>query len=63
MLFIDTCWNDWPVEDFSHQNPPGLNVAYADGHVGFMNYAEYMKVNPATSEEKNNRLFTQGWLD
>ena len=63
MLFIDTCWNDWPREDFSHQEPAGLNVAYADGHVAFMNYAEYMKVNPAASEEKNNWLFTQGWLD
>jgi prepilin-type processing-associated H-X9-DG protein len=63
MIFTDTCWNDWPVEDFSHQEPAGLNVAYADGHVRFMTHADYMKVNPAGSEEKYNRFFTQGWLD
>lgn len=63
MLFTDTCWNDWAKEDFSHQKPPGLNVAYADGHVAFMGHADYMEVNPAGSEEKNNRFFTQGWLD
>ena len=63
MLFIDACWNDWPEEDFSHQKPIGLNVAYADGHVKFMNYASYSKLNPASSEEKYNRLFTQGWLE
>lgn len=63
MLFIDTGWNDWAKEDFSHQKPAGLNVAYADGHIAFMDYAAYMKVNPASSEEKNNRFFTKGWLD
>ena len=63
MIFLDTCWNDWPMEDFSHPKPLGLNVAYADGHVAFMDYSTYLQVNPAGSPEKNNRFFTQGWLD
>jgi|GEM_PF-1183474 len=63
MIFIDTCWNDWAKADFSHQNPTGLNVAYADGHVTFMDYAAYTRLNPASSAEKKNRFFTQGWLD
>jgi prepilin-type processing-associated H-X9-DG protein len=63
MIFIDTCWNDWPKADFSHQKPVGLNVAYADGHIAFMDHAAYIKLNPASSAEKNNRFFTQGWLD
>ena len=63
MIFFDTCWNDWPKADFSHQKPVGLNVAYADGHIVFMDHAAYMKINPASSAEKNNRFFTQGWLD
>lgn len=62
MIFIDACWNDWPKEDFSHQKPVGLNVGYADGHVAFMSHAAYMKVNPISSAEKNNRFFTKGWL-
>jgi prepilin-type processing-associated H-X9-DG protein len=63
MTFIDTCWNDWPKADFSHQKPAGLNVAYADGHITFMDHAAYLKTNPASSAEKNNRFFTQGWLE
>lgn len=63
MIFTDSCWNDWPKADFSHPKPAGLNVAYADGHVTFMDHATYLKANPASSAEKYNRFFTQGWLE
>lgn len=63
MLFQDTCWPDWNAKDFSHQGPPGLNIAYADGHVAFMDLAAYLKVNPDSNKEYQNQFFMQGWLD
>jgi prepilin-type N-terminal cleavage/methylation domain-containing protein/prepilin-type processing-associated H-X9-DG protein len=63
MLFQDTCWPDWNAKDFSHQGPPGLNIAYADGHIAFMDLAAYLKVNPDSNKEYQNQFFMQGWLD
>jgi prepilin-type processing-associated H-X9-DG protein len=63
MLFQDTCWPDWNALDFSHQKPSGLNIAYADGHVAFMNLASYLQINPDSNKEYQNQFFMQGWLE
>lgn len=63
MLFQDTCWPDWNTKDFSHQGPPGLNIAYADGHVAFMDLASYLQINPDSNKEYQNQFFMQGWLE
>lgn len=63
LLFQDTCWPDWRAKDFSHQGPSGLNIAYADGHVAFLDIATYLQLNPDSNKEYQNQLFMQGWLE
>lgn len=63
LLFQDACWPDWKDTDYSHRGPVGLNIAYADGHVSFMDRASYLKINPDSNKEYQNQLFMQGWLD
>jgi len=63
LLFQDTCWPDWRAKDFSHQGPSGLNIAYADGHVAFLDLATYLQLNPNSNKEYQNQLFMQGWLE
>lgn len=63
MLFQDTCWPDWNANDFSHQGPVGLNIAYADGHVASMDLATYLQINPESNREYQRQFFMQGWLD
>ncbi len=62
MLFMDACWPDWAKETFSHRNPPAVNIAYADGHIATMPYAEFLEINPDSNGEYQGEFFKRGWL-
>ena len=64
MLFFDTAYNDWTTGEFAH-SPGGsgfLNVAYADGHVATLSYANFMTQNPSAGSEAQNDFFELGWI-
>lgn len=64
MLFFDATWPDWTERQYAHNPGRGalLNVAYADGHVAAMPYAEYKKLN-ANADESQNDFFKLGWIE
>lgn len=63
MVFFDTTFNDWAQNTYAH-SPGGsgtlVNVAYADGHVASLAYADFKRLNP-TGGEANNAFFHLGW--
>ena len=63
MVFFDTTWADWTQKVYSHSPGGGafLNVAYADGHVGQLKYAEYQALNTDSDESKTD-FFKLGWV-
>jgi len=60
MLWIDAVWPGWPQNTFAHQNPGGINAAYLDGHVAFMTFSDYNKLNPNTDYQDD--LYLLGWF-
>ncbi len=62
MLFFDTTWTDWTQQQFAHYPGGGacLNVAYADGHLVTLPYADYQRLNNAGSETDGD-FFQLGW--
>jgi prepilin-type N-terminal cleavage/methylation domain-containing protein/prepilin-type processing-associated H-X9-DG protein len=60
MLFIDAVWPGWSDACFSSHGTPGINAAYADGHVAFLPLAEYRRLNPTTDYQ--GILFRNGWF-
>ena len=60
VLFLDSTWPDWALGDLAHLGV--VNVAYADGHVGTLTYAQYKELSPNTSDESLNDFFQLGWI-
>ncbi len=62
MLFIDAVWGGWPLSAFSHQGAAGVNVGYADGHVAFMPYSDYVAADPNVNGDYQSPLYLNGWF-
>ena len=63
VLFFDTTYTDWTPAQYAHFPGGGasMNVAYADGHVAAVSYADFKKLN-ASSNESQNDFFQLGWV-
>ena len=63
MLFYDTTWGDWKKETFAHSPGSGayINVAYADGRVVQMGYADFFKLCPSANDQDSD-FFKLGWI-
>lgn len=62
-VFFDTTFNDWAQNTYAHSPGGGdtlVNVAYADGHVASLAYADFKRLNPAGGEA-GNTFFHLGW--
>jgi prepilin-type N-terminal cleavage/methylation domain-containing protein/prepilin-type processing-associated H-X9-DG protein len=60
MLFIDAVWPGWSDACLSSHGAPGINIAYADGHIAFLPLDEYRRLNPATDYQGD--LYRNGWF-
>jgi prepilin-type N-terminal cleavage/methylation domain-containing protein/prepilin-type processing-associated H-X9-DG protein len=65
VLIYDTVWPDWEDRQFVHNE--GINIGYADAHVGAVTATEYKDVSPFGSlsdpnkPEWANEFFRKGW--
>lgn len=63
VLYFDMCWSDWPAASYPHgRKDPGVNVAYVDGHVGFLTRKELQKAGWTGSGPGYRSAFlSTGW--
>ncbi len=66
VLFMDVGWPGWTKAQMSHQSPPGVNVAYADGHVAEMTYEDFVTNDAGDTQSApvaHVPFFMTGWIE
>lgn len=64
VLYYDVCWPDWTQFNYPHQmgKAPGINIVYADGHVGFTALRELrLKGWIAGGDWGRSEFLNRGW--